>query len=343
MFLYDYLYVDFEKVTSLYSQLTGGVVELQETSSETGKIANNKRNYDLKVFKHDAGGSEETRQQDKFTIKPYHALLQELEKDLLDKGYLLDLSNITDENTLKSEQIREVLKSTLCIKCTGRIAIEDYEKIKKVGQDFPKITQLLNKANSENIKNNPDYIQLDSQIKELEKTHSDRKKIKELRNQLNALINKPAIDTVPQWILDGMETWIDTFLPNITNIRIYPFSEKLDEHIFGHLESSNFLIKNSTSFHFTYGSLPTEEFTLLGIVTSVPLKEKENFNPLEEFEKDFISSHEKLEKGFRGVFRGFDDLESMIRTNRYPRVLVHPILLYRGVSSNKSINKNKEN
>jgi hypothetical protein len=54
--LYDYIYVDFEKAISLYSQLTGGVVELRETQTEKGIAADNKRNYNFKVFKHDAGG-----------------------------------------------------------------------------------------------------------------------------------------------------------------------------------------------------------------------------------------------------------------------------------------------
>ena len=63
-----------------------------------------------------------------------------------------------------------------------------------------------------------------------------------------------------------MKTWIDAFLPNITNIRVYPFPNQMDEHLFGHLDSSNFSLSDPTAFHFTYGSFPTEEFTLLGII-----------------------------------------------------------------------------
>lgn len=58
MLLYDYLYVDLPKVISLYSQITGGVVESRETSHEQDRSADNKRNYDFKVFRHDAGGTE---------------------------------------------------------------------------------------------------------------------------------------------------------------------------------------------------------------------------------------------------------------------------------------------
>jgi len=61
MTLYDYIYVDLEKVISLYSQLTGGVVELRESNKERVHSADNKRNYDFKVFKHDAGGTEQDK------------------------------------------------------------------------------------------------------------------------------------------------------------------------------------------------------------------------------------------------------------------------------------------
>jgi hypothetical protein len=36
MSLYDYIYVDLNKVISLYSQMTGGVIEILERSAGTG-------------------------------------------------------------------------------------------------------------------------------------------------------------------------------------------------------------------------------------------------------------------------------------------------------------------
>lgn len=347
MNLYDYLYVDLDKAISLYSQLTGGVVELKETQSEKSITSDNKRNYDFKVFKHDAGGTTQDKDQDKITIKPHHALLQELETELLSSGYLLDLEGIDGDKTLKDPEIRATLKNALCIKCTGRIVIEDYERMKKIGKDFPDIVKLINRSHADSLKDNPEYQAIEQQIKELENTTGDRnkkskakQKAKELREGLDSLVSSStAVDAVPQWILDGMRTWIDAFLPNITNIRVYPFKDQNDEHIFGHLDAENFTINDPTAFHFTYGSFPTEEFTMLGIVTSVPLNEEESFSPLEEFEKDELEDFESVENAFRGMFRGFDGMEAMVRTCRYPRVLVHPILVYRQASPNKALQR----
>jgi len=339
MKLYDYIYVDLEKIVSLYSQLTGGVVEVIETHNENSSTADNKRNYDFKVFKHDAGGTSQESEVHKEIIKPYHSLLQELEQKLYSSGFLMDLANLADESTLKDEEIRNNLKKTLCIKCTGRVVIEDYERIKSIGQVFPEIVKLINRSGLESMKETIEYQQLENQIKELEskKSKSNARKVKELRKEQEIFFEKvSSLEIVPKWILDGLKTWIDAFLPNITNIRVYPFQTELDEHVFGHLNSSNFTIADSQAFHFTYGSLPTEEFTMIGIVTSVPNKEGETFDPLQEFKKANLTEDESVESAFRGVFRGFDGMENMIRTNRYPRVLVHPILVYRDTSPNKT-------
>lgn len=347
MNLYDYIYVDLDKVISLYSQLTGGVVELRETQLEKSSTSNDKRNYDFKVFKHDAGGSTQDKEQDKATIKPYHALLQDLEAELSSSGYLLDLAHLENGTTLKDVELRGTLKNALCVKCTGRIVIEDYERMKKIGQDFPEIVKLINKSNTESLKDDPEYQKIEQQIKDLENASGDKnkrakakKQAKELREGLDTLLSSStAVDMVPQWILDGMGAWIDAFLPNITNIRVYPFEDEYDEHIFGHLDASNFTVADPTAFHFTYGSFPTEEFTMLGIITSVPSAEDESFVPLQEFEKEDLEDYESVESAFRGMFRGFDGMEAMVRTCRYPRVLVHPILVYRETLPNKALQR----
>ncbi|ADR33820.1 hypothetical protein Sulku_1157 [Sulfuricurvum kujiense DSM 16994] len=347
MNLYDYIYVDLDKVISLYSQLTGGVVELRETQIEKSASSDNKRNYDFTVFKHDAGGTTQKNEANKETIKPHHSLLQELEQELSSSGFLVDLSQLPNNLTLKDNETRALLKSALCVKCTGRIVIEDYERIKSIGQVFPDITKLINRSHEESLKNTPEYKEIEHKIIELENVNGDKntklkkqQEAKELKKLLESLvISSSAIETIPQWILEGMKTWIDAFLPNITNIRVYPFPNETDEHLFGHVDTLNFSIPNSNAFHFTYGSFPTEEFTMLGVITSVPMQTDEDFNPLIEFEKETINDYESVERGFRGMFKGFTGMESMVRTCRYPRVLVHPILVYRQSTPNKTLQK----
>jgi hypothetical protein len=350
--LYDYIYVDLPKVISLYSQITGGVVESRETTQEHGRTADNKRAYDFKVFRHDAGGTDNDKSGTKELIKPHHSLLAELEHELTEQGYLVDLSNPDSSNSLRNPELRNLLSTSLCIKVTGRAVVEDYERIKGVAVAFPDVVKLINKSIESTLKDNPAYKifseQLELHTAEL-KTIKDRNlksiqeaKLKDIKSNITKLLAAASsVGQVDQWILDGLGTWIDTFLPGIINLRIYPSLEHTDEQVFGHLKREHFEDKDSSSFHFTYGSVPTENLSMIGIITSVPSETDDPFSPLAEFLRDDLKNAESVERGFRGVFRGFDGLEQMIRTCRFPRVLVQPLIVYRSVQSNSSLNKSR--
>lgn len=343
MTLYDYIYVDLEKVISLYSQLTGGVVELRESNSERSRTADNKRNYDFKVFKHDASGTDHDKNAVKEVIKPHHSVLMELEQELSDKGYLIDLNKQTNMLSLKDSELREQLKNTLCVKVCGRAVVEDYERIKSIAHAFPEIANIINKSVELTLRQSTEFIELQEQLKEIERDVKNTKErnarsikeqqLKTIKMTVDSMIQgSSAVGNVDQWILDGIKTWIDTFLPGIVNLRIYPSFDYPEEHVFGHLKKGCFEDTDSNSFHFTYGSMPTENITMIGIVTSVPAEHAENFNPLIEFKKDSLADFESFENAFRGMFRGFDGMEQMIRTCRFPRILVQPLTVYRSVN-----------
>lgn len=350
MNLYDYIYVDLDKVISLYSQMTGGVVEIIERNTEKSHSADNKRNYDFKVFKHDAGGTEIDRSASRETIKPHHALLKEMEDSLSANGYLIDLTNPEIAQSFREPEFRSQLKDTFCIKVRGRAVIEDYERMKGIATAFPEVVKLINKSSESTLLSSPEYVELKNQLTANEaaikgmKDRNARANAQQRITKINSalsdlLVATKKVGVVDQWILDGMKTWIDAFLPGIVNLRVYPSVDRPDEHVFGHLKKSCFEDIDTSSFHFTYGSFPTELLTLVGIVTSVPSEEGERFKPLGEFEKTELADHESVERGFRGVFRGFDGLEQMIRTCRFPRVLVHPLTVYRSVAPNPSFQR----
>jgi hypothetical protein len=335
MTLYDYIYVDIDKVVSLYSQLIGGVVELREINKEQAYSADNKRKYDLKIFKLDAGGTEEDKSASKAVIKPHHSVLTELEEELTRGGYLVDLTDISKHQPLRDDDLRRLLKAKLFIKVRGHAVIEDYERIKSIAQAFPEVAKLINKSAEAPIRESTAFLEIQHQIEQINSVVSQKKdrndrlrlerRLEEARKSAEKLLtigNKLAID---QWILDGFKTWIDAFLPGIVNLRIYPAGALPDEQVFGHMKKSCFQDADPNSFHFTYGSMPTEDLTLVGIVTSVPAESGDGFIPLVEFEKETLADYESIEKAFRGVFRGFDGIEQMIRTCRFPRVLVQPL------------------
>lgn len=346
--LYDYLYIDLPKVISLYSQITGGVVESREASQEHARSTDNKRNYDFKVFRHDAGGTEHEKGGIKEVIKPHHSLLAELESELGAKGYLLDLTKEMPSPSLRDPELRALLSTSLCVKVTGRAVIEDYERLKGVASAFPEVAKLISRSIESGVKDSAEYKQvqeqlevLGMQVKEEKNRNAKAAKEAQLKQVKASLAGKVAtassVGAVDQWILDGLKTWIDTFLPNIINLRLYPSIDRPDEQFFGHLKREHFEDQDKSSFHFTYGSVPTERISLIGIVTAIPTAQEDNFKPLAEFSREGLANAESVESAFRGVFRGFDGMEQMIRTCRFPRVLVQPLVVYRSVEPNPAL------
>lgn len=353
MQLYDFIYVDLEKVISIYSQMTGGIVEVLERSTENSRSADNKRNYDFKVFKHDAGGTANDKSALKEVVKPHHALLAETEDALAANGFLVDLTDPDVAQSFRDPAFRAALKDTFCIKVRGRAVFEDYERMKSIAADFPEVVKLINKSSESALHSSAAYVDLKSNldsaqkalksIKDRNERSREEQRIVAVRNELAKLVETATkVGIVDQWILDGMKTWIDTFLPGIVNFRVYPNLDLPDEHVFGHLKKRCFEDAEFGSLHFTYGSFPTENLTMVGVVTSVPAEGGETFRPLAEFEKPDLADYESIENAFRGVFRGFDGMERMVRTSRFPRILVQPLTVYRGVAPNLSFKRRSE-
>ncbi|MCI5141283.1 MAG: hypothetical protein D3909_06065, partial [Candidatus Electrothrix sp. ATG1] len=279
-------------------------------------------------------------------VKPHHSLFQELEEELNKQGQLVDLSGQKMAEKIQDKEFRKGLKKTFCIKVTGRCVVEHYQRMKKISESFPDIAELINQSNKAAVKSTDAYKELVAQIKAREAEIAKIKDrnarnvqqapLKEQKKKLTDLLeNHTKAGVVEQWILDGLKTWIDTFIPGIINLRVYPDQEQMAVQVFGHLKQENFFDMDVSAFHFTYGSVPTEELTMLGIVSSVPNPEDASFNPHKEFLSGDLSSREAVERGFRSVFRGFEGFEQMVRTCRYPRVLVHPLLVYREMGGGK--------
>jgi hypothetical protein len=350
MQLYDFIYVDLEKVISIYSQMTGGIVEVLERSTENSRSADNKRNYDFKVFKHDAGGTSNDKSALKEVVKPHHALLAETEDALAANGYLVDLTDPAIAKSFRDPEFRAALKDTFCIKVRGRAVFEDYERMKSIATYFPEVAKLINKSGESALLSSSAYLELKSSLDSAEKALKSIKdrnersraeqRVVEMRDGLAKLVATATnVGMVDQWVLDGMKTWIDAFLPGIVNFRVYPNLDFPDEHVFGHLKKRCFEDAEFGSLHFTYGSFPTENLTMVGVVTSVPVEAGETFRPLAEFEKPELADYESIENAFRGVFRGFDGIERMVRTSRFPRILVQPLTVYRGVAPSPSLTR----
>lgn len=141
-------------------------------------------------------------------------------------------------------------------------------------------------------------------------------------------------EEVPRWLLDGMGLFINTFMPSRINLRVYPMEGVPQFQVLANLKRDCFIDGDLENVLFAYGTRPNVKLTVLGLITSMPERFGEVFDPMREFEEqgqESMSADMSFEKGLRDVFRGLEGLEQLVRFSRFPNVTVYPLAVYRTI------------
>ena len=144
------------------------------------------------------------------------------------------------------------------------------------------------------------------------------------------------MSAVPEWLVDGMGQFIDTFMPSRVILRICPFPSLASFQVLANLKKDCFLDGDFDNFIFAYSTRPTIKLTVLGLISSLPDKELCPFDPMAEFNTE--SEHQMpdeiaFEKGFRNLFTAFEGFNKFARYSRYPNVTVYPLAVYRTIKA----------
>ena len=228
----DFIYLDMEKVSSLYSQLSGGIVQSVEASSTSAENNKNLRNYDFKIFKHEAGGTDSESQALKEIRVSHHEIYNELENELFKEGYTAEIGVDITKEDIDSGEATKIFENALCIKTTGYVVLEDYERITRIAHNYEDITAFVNNSIKSVLNDNPEFKEITDQIdimkddiKKMKNGQAKTKKkneLNEFESNLNALLDTSQIGKVEEWIIDGLKTWVRVFLPDVFNVRVYP-------------------------------------------------------------------------------------------------------------------------
>jgi hypothetical protein len=127
--LYDLIYLDFNKASSIYSQIKGGLINQIQSAIESTDNVSPSAGIDIKFLKAQIGGLSQEKTSQLETKTLHHDLLVKLENELQSAGVLIDFDNHQiDVNDL--DQIRNTIKNYDYVKAEGWTTIEDYERLK---------------------------------------------------------------------------------------------------------------------------------------------------------------------------------------------------------------------
>lgn len=338
----DLIYFDFERAASLLSQIEGGLLQETQAETETGKDERNIRKYDLKLFKPEFGGVSAEKQSVMTTRVLHHDLLGRLEAAIQESNAMVDVNNEFTDSSTDVETVHAALARAAYVRAEGWAIIQDFEKLKGIASRHNDFVDFIGRCTIENLKKSPEYVTLAKQLDEAvtqARTITDRnkrtvaeKKITKQKAMLRDVIEQhTGLGGVDEWLLEGIGFVIDTFMPGRILLTTHPLESVPSFRVLANLKRTCFVDDDLDSIVYAYGNRPNVKLTTLGLITSLPDATDSRFDPTSTSSEGEGSEHAKVEQGFAGMFRSFDEYYRFFSFSRYPSVTVHPIAVYRHV------------
>jgi len=339
-YLRDLLYFDFEKASSIWSQLQWGHLKSFSVTSEEGKEQGVHANLGVPGIA-EAGlkiGSGEKRTIIETRIL-HHDLLNRIEAFLSEYGLVVNLNAALPQDEKSPEKIRAVIGDTPYVVAKGRSVIEDYQRILLIAERFNNLASFISRSAIENLKQSEQYRALKEAVEESKrqlKNIKDRgqralakEQVKRLEEEIGQMLDSQIYE-VDEWVLEGIKLWITTFLPKRINFRVYPFRECPAFQILCNLKRDSFVDQDLEHILYGYGTRPNVELSIFGLITSIPPKGEDAFDPLAEFHNlEELNEEMAFEHAMRNMFSAMEGFEGFTKYSRYPNITVHPIAVYR--------------
>ena len=337
----DLIYFDYDKAKSLNSQLNGGVIsELTKAIEEETGISS-EVGFDIKVLKGNIGGNNKGKTYRTEKIELYHELLNEIEKTLFDKKILTDINESFKNGGVPFNDFLKKVPEFTYVKSTGWSSFEDFERFKRIMNNFNEIQRLIFTSA---LENNPEIIKQKEQINDLKKEirssnksnkSNELKKLRAIEKNFDkAIVETSGAVFLDDTFIERVETFLNTFSPDRLNFRLAPFDVFNDFQILANLKSEYLVNGDFENVIYTYGSRPNIKLSVFGIITSCPQKEDIRVDLNDEYlgyEDEELQDEAVFEKAFRNVFSSFEGFEKFFFVPTYPKISVSPIAIYREI------------
>lgn len=335
----DLIYFDYDKAKSLNSQLTGGLISelTRAIESEGGLTA--EIGLDIKILKSKVGGNNKERSVRTETIEVYHELLNQIEKSLFEKNILTDVNKSFEEGNKSFNEFLLDVPNFTYIKATGWSSFEDFERFKKIMNNFNEIQRLIYASV---LDSHQELKQIKEQINDAKKdlknkpnSNKELLRLKAFEKNFDEVIEKEAgAALLDETFINRVEIFLNTFSPNRLNFRLAPFDIFNDFQILANLKSEHLVNGTFENVIYTYGSRPNIKLSVFGVITSCPQKK----DIRKDLNDEYLAYHDnelvaevQFEKAFRQVFSTFENFEKFFFVPSYPKIAVSPIAIYREI------------
>jgi hypothetical protein len=331
----DLIYLDFDKVSTLWSQLEG-------SGAAPNDDERRRRNARIQAASEQAASGGSLYADDGAIVRSAllnRDLLESVEGDLTAHGLIADLNDLIAPEETNGAAIRAAIGASPYVRAEGWSVIEDYQRIVAIADQFNEIIDFIGKAEIQSVRNTEGYQELQHALEDAKvaiNAQGDRNqkaiartKLQNVERQIAEML-RPGISTIESWLLEGVQKWITTFMSTRINFRIYPFAGCPAFQVICNLKRECFLDQDLEHLLYGYGLRPNLPLTVFGLVTSIPPEGPAPFDPMREFDSLNDASDKIIfEKIFRSMFNVMGEIESFVKFSRYPNITVHPLALFR--------------
>ena len=272
----------------------------------------------------------------------HHDLLNRIEALLTNSNLVIDLNSTIQSDETSPEVVRAVIANKPYLRVQGWSVIEDYQRIMTIADRFSELVEFFSQAQIDAIKKSPEYAQLQvtiegqrkeiSQIKDRNLKAQAKTRLGASEKLLEQMLKDKTVQVDPK-LINAMKLFITTFMPNRINFRIYPLVSCPSFQVLCNLKRECFVDQDLEHLLYGYGNRPNIQLAAFGLITSLPDKSGQPFDPLSEFSNSPLENKQaQFEKAMRGIFTAMDGFEELVRFSRYPNVTIHPIAVYRNFS-----------
>ncbi len=337
----DFIYLDVDRLYSLYSQIFEGVADkivqsyidsLTRTDMQKKGVLGN--NLEEKV------GESSNRTESKIL---YDHMYNQLEYKLNDS--ILEIQNISGDN------YQNILAESFMIKITGNAEIEDYNRAKKFTEKLNYLAETIAYAAivGGDVKNVIDN--LNAQISSITDKNEKAKVKNQVSQQLKILKDPKRLAqeiglSQDEKLLGYLNQFIEMFHPEGYEITIIP-NQGTGGVVFRGIIDKHKLRIEPNYLRTLYGGLVKFDWTMVGHVTFIPTHEltaSENQLSSGSITSRVSHNNEKpsLRDPYRELFHSMRDFESLfLESQERVEILVHPLAIYREVAmSNIRQNEN---
>lgn len=297
----DFIYLDKDRVNSLYSQVNDGVAEAIVNSYVSSKETGEKINKPiLGQSIEDKVGEYSNVTENKILHDHIYNKLEDILKD-----------NIYVPININKENYKNELQDKFMIKVRGKVKIHNYNRMKMYLEEFNNIGEIVAYSIYSNTTDNNDGIE----NKSGKQKYEDNKKLKELTKSMGLKYD--------QKMLDGLKKMIELFNDDGFELII---KGNNDEIIYRVVLDTRYLRLNTDMLRILYTQNPMNEWTIVGQITYIP-----DYKIINQ-----SSDEQNIEEqpGMREAYKNMIDVtasfeEIFFKSDKNIEITVTPIAIYR--------------